>query len=376
MQFLSEDESSLLHSILANHILIANESSRSDLLINCGLQSLLSALTSLGSSSLLFVNELCARLSPAHITAKPSGQAALVALLNYIAMPPYDVDLSLEEKKFLERVKHKCQQWHESQLSRRPLVAQVLDQEPQGQKQLPPEHVQAPIKIDRGELITDYGLYSLMSEFASRVNYGKASAFAIGGDFTILRDYIIERMCQELGRKVPGAQTLLDISLNQHDVAEGEIVIEKKIITRNRCNDLIDLFKKYAKTNIVLVAWCYAFPPGQMKNVAARFWQEIKKSVLSLLREQSTCFVFILANVGVEGKPYQIDKFTVLQTPSEFEMTDLLPWIQGRLENLGIEQGDVEYCLERLRDQRGDIVRTFHEMEYIVRYLQERYSVS
>jgi hypothetical protein len=82
-----------------------------------------------------------------------------------------------------------------------------------------------------------------MSEFANRVNYGKASAFAIGGDFTILRDYIIERMCQELGRRIPGAQTLLDISLNQHDLAEGESVIEKKIISRNRCNELIDLFK-------------------------------------------------------------------------------------------------------------------------------------
>ncbi|HEU0002769.1 MAG TPA: hypothetical protein VFQ36_17805 [Ktedonobacteraceae bacterium] len=36
-------------------------------------------------------------------------------MLNYIAMPPYDVDLTLEEKQFLERVGQKCLQWHKSQ---------------------------------------------------------------------------------------------------------------------------------------------------------------------------------------------------------------------------------------------------------------------
>lgn len=115
MQFLSEDESSLLHSILVNHVLIANEMARADMLINCGLSLLLPYLSSLGKSSLLFINELCARLSNPLTVAKPSGQAGLVALLNYIALPPYDVDLTSEEKEFLERVKQKCLQWHASQ---------------------------------------------------------------------------------------------------------------------------------------------------------------------------------------------------------------------------------------------------------------------
>lgn len=115
MQFLSQDESSLLHSILANHVLIANETARADMLINCGLSSLLPRLSSLRKSSLLFVNELCARLSQPQSVARPSGQPGLVALLNYIAMPPYDVDLTLEEKRFLEHVKQKCLQWRESQ---------------------------------------------------------------------------------------------------------------------------------------------------------------------------------------------------------------------------------------------------------------------
>jgi len=115
MQFLEADETSLLHAILVNHVLIANETARADMLINCGLSLLVPTLSSLGKSSLLFVNELCARLSQPHAVAKPSGQPGLVALLDYIALPPYDGDLTLEEKKFLEGVKQKCLQWHASQ---------------------------------------------------------------------------------------------------------------------------------------------------------------------------------------------------------------------------------------------------------------------
>ncbi len=59
----------------------------------------------------------------------------------------------------------------------------------------------------------------------------------------------------------------------------------------------------------------------------------------------------------------------------EFDLADLLLWVQGRLEHLGVEQSDVELCLERLRDLHGDFTRTYHEMEYIVNYLQGKYIV-
>ncbi len=66
MQFLEGEKTSLLHSILVNHALIADEAARTDMLINCGLSLLLPHLSSLSKSSLLFVNELCARLSGPH----------------------------------------------------------------------------------------------------------------------------------------------------------------------------------------------------------------------------------------------------------------------------------------------------------------------
>lgn len=112
MQFLDAEETSLLHSILVNHILIANESARADMLINCGLSSLLPHLSSQSKSSLLFVNELCARLSQPHVVAKSLQQPGLVALLDFIALPPYDIDLTEEDKRFLKSVKQKCLQWH------------------------------------------------------------------------------------------------------------------------------------------------------------------------------------------------------------------------------------------------------------------------
>lgn len=373
MQFLEEGEISLLHSILVNHILIAHEVARSDMLINCGLPLLPSTLFSLRSSAAIFVNELCAKLSLAQTTARPSRQHGLVALLNYITKPPYDADLSLEEKRFLERVKQKCQQWYEPQIHKQYSTLQVLDQELRRWEQISSEPVQASVKIDWKEIIVNYDLYSFMPEFVNRVNYGKASAFTIGGDFNVLRDYIVERMRQELKKKMPGPQILLDISLDPSDIAEDESILEKKVVSRNKCDKLTDLFRKYPKTHIVLVVWCYASPSQQLASMAMHFWQEVQKSVLPLLREWNRCFVFILANVDLEGKPYQIDNFTTLQLPMKFELADLLPWFQGRLDDLGIEQSDVELCLERLKDQHGDFVRTYREMEYIVNYLQEKY---
>ena len=53
MQFLETDETSLLHSILVNHVLIINETARADMLINCGLSLLLPHLSSLMPSRIL-----------------------------------------------------------------------------------------------------------------------------------------------------------------------------------------------------------------------------------------------------------------------------------------------------------------------------------
>lgn len=215
-----------------------------------------------------------------------------------------------------------------------------------------------------------------MAEFAKQVNYGKAVAFTIGGDFTVLRGYIIERMRQNLMRRISGSQKLLEISFDADDFAAGNDVLLKKVISRNSCNTLIDLFNRFPKMHVMLVIWCYAIPSKQIEIVASLFWKEVEENVLPLLQTQNRCFVLILSDVDVNSKPYQIDKFTSLQIPSGFEMTDLLPWVRGTLENLEIEQSDIEYCLERLKDHHGDIVRTYHELEYIVSYLQERYGVS
>lgn len=373
MQFLDTDESSLLHSILAGHILIAHETARSDMLINCGLGSLLNTLSSLGDSTTLFVNELCARFSQVHTLAQPSGQPGLVALLDYLSLPPYDVDLSPEEKRFLERVKQKCLRWYASQIQKHlPVIDQPLIQG--DRSNLLQLAARTPRIIDREQLIVNYDLYSLMAEFANQVNYGKAAAFTIGGDFTVLRGYIIERMRKNLMRRIPGSQKLLEISFDADDIAEGNDALVKKVISRYSCNTLPDLFNRFPKTHVILVIWCYAIPPKQMEIVASLFWKEVEGNVLPLLQTQNRCFVLILADVNISGRLYQIDKFTSLQIPSGFEMTDLLPWLRGTLENLEIEQSDIEHCLERLKDHHGDMSRTYHELEYIVSYLQVRYS--
>lgn len=368
MQFLEADEVSFLHSILADHMLITSETARSDMLINCGLASLLNSLASLSGSAVLFVNELCARLSQEHMIAQPSGQPALVALLTYLSLSPYDSDLTPPEKRFLEHVKQKCLRWHASQMQQQEITAQQLAQEHQH------EQPRLTASITRKQLIVIYDLHALVAELASRVNYGKAAAFTVGGDFSLLRGYVIERLRQHLQESLPGTYANLEISFDAHDIAPGSDALLNKVIIRNGCKTLADLFDKYPGMHMLLVVWCYAIPTAQMEIVSSHFWKSVEESVAPLLEAQNRCFVLIFANVEAGGKPYQIGKFTALPVPSEFDVSNLSRWLQGRLEHLAIEQSDIAYCLERLKDHHGDVTRTYHELEYIVSYLQERYA--
>lgn len=368
MQFLEADEVSFLHSILAGHMLIASETARSDMLINCGLASLLTSLSTLSESAVLFVNELCARVSQAHLIAQPSGQPALVALLNYLSLPPYDSDLSPAEKRFLEQIKQKCLRWHAEQMRQQATDAQLLTQERRN------EQYPASIGITREQLLVNYDLHALMAEFANRVNYGKASAFTIGGDFSLLRGYVIERLRQHLQESLPGTYAWLEMSFDARDAAVGNDALLNKVITRNMCQSLADLFDKNAGMQMMLVVWCYAIPTAQMEIAASHFWKSVEESVVPLLEAQNRCFVLIFANVEAGGKPFHIDSFIPLPIPSEFDISSLSRWLQGRLEHLAIEKSGIEYCLERLQDHHGDVTRTYHELEYIVSYLQERYA--
>ena len=372
MQFLEANESSLLHSILVAHLLIAHETARSDMLVNCGLESLLITLSSLEGSAALFVNELCATLSQSLLITQPSGQPGLVALLDYLSLPPYDVDLSPEEKKFLDRVKKKCLQWYASRLQQLSIVDKSRTRIDQNDLLLLRAR-NSPI-INRDQLIVNYGFYSLMADFADQVNYGTATGFTIEGDFSVLKGYILERMRRNLMERVPGPQKVLEISFDPGDTVESNDALMKKVLSRNSCSTLTDLIRAFPRTHILLVIWCYAVPSQQLEIEALHFWNEVEQSVLPLVQTQHQCFVLILANVTPGSPSFQVDKFTPLQIPPSFEMTDLIPWIRGRLEYLDIEQNDIKFCLDRLNDQRGDIPRTYHELEYIVSYLQEKYA--
>jgi hypothetical protein len=372
MEFLEADEASLLRAILVNHALIANEDARSDLLVNCGLQALVPALSSLGKSPLLFVNELSARLSRVYTTSQPLEQPGLVALLNYITMSPYDDELIPEEKRFLERVKQKCLQWYTAQTQKQEFSFSQLSAQ---ENRLLDTPVHTKANITREELVVSYGLYTLVSEFTSRVNYGRVVGFTVCGDFTILRDYIIERMRMELRRKVPGEQKLLDINLTADDLALGTGIIAQKLTHKYGCKQLTDLFKIYTNAHHILVAWCYGVPLKHMKGIVSSFREELDKSVAPLLHQQRRCLVLLLANVEREAASFQLDGFKHLLVPSEYDTADLQPWFQGRLEDLGITQSDIEYCMRRLADQHGHFIRTYRELESMVTFLQEKYAI-
>src|ERR1700686_296827 len=99
-----------------------------------------------------------------------------------------------------------------------------------------------------------------MPAFATQATSETAAASTIGDDFTVLRGYIIERMCQDLMQRIPGSQKLLEVSLDAEDTAEGNDALVRKVLSRNSCSTLADLFHRFSKMHIILVIWCYAVP--------------------------------------------------------------------------------------------------------------------
>ena len=376
MRFLSGEEITRLQAILINYPLFADADSRHALLTNCKLTAVRDSI-SLEGAAQKFVNVLCSKISSVTVldiqrqgpSAEPLEieEPGLVALLEYITGPLSNIPD--DDKIFLESVI----QWSWSDF-RKQKKCHTLQQELQRQKLLPSQPRRGQVKVDWGEIIIGYDLYPFVSEFANQVNYRRAAAFTIGGNSFILRDYIIERMCRELKRKIPGIQILPPINLNRFDNIEDESVLVKKIVSTHGYNKLIDLFKAYLKMNIALIIWNRGVPVEGMRFAARRFWKEVEESIVPFLQEKNRCFVLILAHVDEKVEEYQLDNFTVLHAPSEFNTGELVPLIQGRLQDLGIEQSDVDFCVERLKGPQGDFVETYQQMEYIVNYLQGKYS--
>ncbi|MGK7871793.1 MAG: hypothetical protein AB4426_00220 [Xenococcaceae cyanobacterium] len=363
MQFLTYPESSQLQKILINNTVLqtADVDFRSALLTNCGLGKYCS-LMPLDKPPLQFVIILCQKLSEVDITVDASQRLGLIVFLEYIIQ--LDINLSPEEKSFINHVITKWEQ-HQKSSTQKPQRNQIANLLAQGRQESPTSApVQQPRKVDRG-VIMNYDLDALMAKFRQGVGYEGAFVFAVGGDYTILEQYIIERIRRELRQKTGRQNERLEIRLYRDSILTSKD-IEHKFLTRYKFDCFTDLFNAQWNPDIVLIIWNHDIPAKIMKSLAQSFWTDINSCVKPFLIDQSRCFVIVWANVG--KRP--LTGFTALPTPKQFDLSELLSWFRGQLRMEGIGEDCIEHCLNRLKSQCGHVLGTFQEMNQIIHDLK------
>lgn len=366
MKCLQLQQKAMLKDVLARCSHLSTTDACRDFLVICGLQEYSGSLRFETTDN--FILSIFARLSQVSITNDNLDKSGLVVFLEHIIY--LDELLPEDDKDFLKKVIEKLiEEWKtrkSSSYSKRKTDYQsMLDNG--RQESLLSIPVKQPIKIDQSVIIK-YDLEAQMAKFR-QVLYEGAFVFTVGGDFTLLEKYMIERIQQELSLKNSRHNERLELRLYRK-VILNSTDIELEFIKQYGLENFTDLFNTQQNPDLVLVIWNYDIPEKFMKSLAQSFWQNIKPAVLQFLVNQSRCFVIIWANVN--KRPLQgLDECTPLLTPREFKSSELLPWFRSHLKDVKIEEKQIEKYLHRLEKQGGNLIGTYQEMNYIIQELQQ-----
>ncbi len=367
MEFITYPEFWKLQKLLINNrsLQTYDGDDYSTLLTSCGLEKCCS-LISLNKGIIKFIPNLCNRLIEIYITVEGSERLGLIVFLEYIK--EINLNFSPEDKELIHYIINKWEKW-QSVKQQKPQKKQIADLLAQGRQESPINSVvQSPIKVDR-TMIVNYDLEQQMSKFRIQVKYQGAFVFTVGGNATILEEYIIERIKQELKGKTDRQTEPHTIKLYQQSILTSKD-IEHNFLKQKKLERFTDLFNEQ-NTDILLTIWNYDIPPKTIKPLAKSFWEEISNPILPLLKKQNRCFIIVWANV--DKSPLNGCNFTVLPTPDKFDMCELLPWFHNQLKIKGVGEDSMENYLDRLKNQCGHLLGTYQEINQIIRELKGGY---
>lgn len=362
MGFLTYKESQQVQKLLSNSTLLqtADAEHRSAMLINCGLEEYCSELPLNGIAS-HFATVLYSKLSKSYVTIDNSPRLGLVVFLEYISWR--DLDLSEDEKNFIN---HAIAKWERQQTSNLQ-KSQITDMLSQARASRLSAPLQQSIKVDWCQIV-NYDLERLMATFRQQVRTEGAFVFVVGGDYMILEQYVIERICWGLKQKTGRQNERKEIRLYRESIV-SHTDIKRKLIDKYQMESCGDLFKTRWNPDLVLIIWNYDIPQKIIKSLAPEFWTDIRPSVLPNLQNQSRCLVIVWAHINIK-RPWKVPEFTVLPLPKAFDLCELVPWFRGQLKMAGIGDDRIDDYLKRLKNQCGNLSGTYQEMNQIVQELQ------
>ena len=353
MKFLTPTEIGTLHQVLIDSIYIKETDLRRVPLEIYELGTLCDRIQT-DKPAQIFVPILCNELSKEWVADK----LVLVMFLEYVR--DADITLSQDARDFINHAIAKCQEWQAKKRAQQKSINNLLSKGRQESPQLAP--VEQLSRIDRGAIVS-YDLDRAMTSFKAKLASEGAFAFTVGGDRTVLEQYIIERIRRELSQKTGRKNDILEIHLIN---SEKEIDIEGEFLKRYQYDRFTDVFRDITRPDIVLIIWNHDIPQKIIKQLAKKFWEDTHASVLPYLQGRSRCFVTIWANVG---KSYRIG-FDILPIPKQFQLGDLSAWFRGQLIEAKLGNDAIERYIERLQNHCGELFWSYREMSKIIQEIQ------
>lgn len=230
------------------------------------------------------------------------------------------------------------------------------------------------IRID-DDIIVKYDLDELVYKFTTALGYQGVFAFNLREDYTILKNYIIKRILQELEEKTQREyrRPPIDIILNQDQSIES---IDNYLKIYN-INKITDLLSDIHPLDVVLIIWTYyIIDKHKLNSMIDNLLQQIKTKCDCLLENKSQCLIILFANViNVNANSYMQESISMeksindcitLDLPQKFDINKLCQWFRGLLQQSNTPEHEINMYLERLKSAPYDLLPIYNTLEGII----------
>lgn len=190
-----------------------------------------------------------------------------------------------------------------------------------------------------------------------------AIAFALGGQRSMLKDYVIERVKQVIakdGRTILRKDAYL-VARGLPTLPNGQSPIASVIADACDCARIADLFDQ-PQLDILLVIWNYDIPLAEMKRMAIAFWNDLAVQVAANLEGHQRRLIALWVNSNQDP----LDTFHVVPAIAPFDVKEVTEHIQNQLELAGVDAKRIEYYVATLHGLGGVLPDSFDLMIQIV----------
>jgi Effector-associated domain 1 len=233
-----------------------------------------------------------------------------------------------------------------------------------GRQNLRPDSPEVSVKLD-SDMIINFDLREMIIKFQGKFKQTSGVfAFSVDGDYTILKQYILERIKRELKHITKRPNEMKYVSLNWKKVSHHQD-IEKHFLEKYTCECLTNLFDEHDDSDILLIVWNRNNRAKNMKILAQSFWTEVIEPIQVIAKKQNRCIVLIWANEVQKPSRSSLNGFTLLPTPDILDCDELENYFRSQLRNK-VEEANINRYLENLNYHEGDVVNTYREWNEIM----------